>query len=147
MTLHSVTFFLAVCRISSILSVRTSLTWSLARLPHRLSVVLSQRSAGLLSWGLSVMAGAACVVWSGCDVRQAGAGLAKDLMSCLADGWIRTPPRAGPFLRRSRDGPARLGGHGGWVGAALSGPDGMETRVSPSSRAGVSRGCARPRCA
>jgi protein-L-isoaspartate O-methyltransferase len=30
---------------------------------------------------------------------------------------------------------------------AIVGPDGMETRVSPSSRAGVSRGCALPRYA
>src|SRR5262249_14114889 len=38
-------------------------------------------------------------------------------------------------------------GWGGWVAAALSGPDGSQTRVSPSSSAGVSRGCVLPRCA
>jgi hypothetical protein len=80
-----------------------------------------------------VDAGAACVVWSGCDVRQAGAGLAKGLMSGLANGW--TPARAGPFLRRSRGGPARLGRAGG-----LSGSGSQQTRWDGDARQPVVQG-------
>ena len=57
------------------------------------------------------------------------------------DGLGLDHPAARTLLAR----PAWEGG-GGWVAAALSGPDGMETRVS-LSRAGVCQGCVRPRCA
>ena len=47
---------------------------------------------------------------------------------------------------RGRGGPAQPGRAAGWVAAALSEPDGMETRISPSSSDGASRGCVLPRC-
>jgi hypothetical protein len=50
-----------------------------------------------------------------------------------------------PAVRTLLARPAWEGG-GGWVAAALSGPDGREMRVS-LSRAGVCQGCVRPRCA
>jgi hypothetical protein len=55
----------------------TSLTWSFARLSHRFVGGFVAAICRIPQLGPLRDAGAGRVVWSGCDVRQAGAGLAK----------------------------------------------------------------------
>src|SRR6266545_32026 len=64
-------------------------------------------------------------------VAADGAGRAKGLMSGLADGWSRTPPRAGPFSGGAVVARPAWEGRGGWVAAAGSDPMAWRDRRQP----------------
>jgi hypothetical protein len=82
-------------------------------------MIMSNRDAAVVVAGWIPRIGAApaadCVVWPGCDVRQAGAGLAKDLISGLPSGWSRTSPWAGAFYGGAVVARPAPGRRGDWV--------------------------------
>src|SRR5260370_10803372 len=81
-----------------------------------------------------------------CDVRARrvpGGAPITSLCVCGVPGW-GTACGLAPFLCGAVVAQPASEGRGGWAAAALSGPDGMETRVFLSSRAGACRGCVLP---
>jgi hypothetical protein len=83
-------------------------------------------------------------VWSGCDGRPAGAGLAKGLMSCLAMVGVGRCRGLAPFSGGAVVTRPAWEGRGGWVAAALSGPrwygDAPQPVVQRRSFSGVTYG-------